>query len=278
MQKLDHLTVIAPTLDEGVSHVRNCLDLDVPFGTRHGYMGTHNHRLQLGDGVYLEIIALDPDCMVSDRARWFDLDDPKTVRSDWEDGRRLRGWVACTVDIVLDVRRHPGVFGKRVSLPTAKPEFDFSIPSDGSLPLDGAAPSLIDHRGDPTSMADIPDLEASLQSVTLEHPDPASIAALYHDLEIDRPPEVVPGSKLRYREQIDAPRGQRELTSCQSKGGFVPDDRCSTAAIVASAGAVGMQARDQCACLAQGIHSVVAHVFSTTASDVPLGACRRPPG
>ena len=31
MLKLDHLTVIAPSLAEGVEHVRNCLDLDVPF-------------------------------------------------------------------------------------------------------------------------------------------------------------------------------------------------------------------------------------------------------
>jgi len=59
--KLDHITVIAPTLAEGVAHVRACLDIEVPFGTRHTYMGTHNHRLQLGNRVYLEIVALDPD-------------------------------------------------------------------------------------------------------------------------------------------------------------------------------------------------------------------------
>ena len=55
--KLDHLTVIAPTLAEGVSHVQHCLDLDVPFGTRHDYMGTHNHRLQLGNSL-LEIVPI----------------------------------------------------------------------------------------------------------------------------------------------------------------------------------------------------------------------------
>ena len=57
MLKLDHLTVIAPTLVEGVSHVRTCLDLDVPFGQHHRYMGTYNHLLQLKDAVYLEIGA-----------------------------------------------------------------------------------------------------------------------------------------------------------------------------------------------------------------------------
>ncbi|WP_422388640.1 VOC family protein [Bradyrhizobium symbiodeficiens] len=94
MLKLDHITVIAPSLAEGVLHVRNCLDLDVPFGQRHAYMGTHNHLLQLGDTVYLEIVALDPEADAPGRPRWFGLDDRDQVRSDWDEGRRLRGWVA----------------------------------------------------------------------------------------------------------------------------------------------------------------------------------------
>ena len=97
MLKLDHITVIAPSLAEGVLHVRNCLDLDIPFGQRHAYMGTYNHLLQLGDTVYLEVVALDPEADAPDRRRWFGLDDQDKVRSDWEDGRRLRGWVARTM-------------------------------------------------------------------------------------------------------------------------------------------------------------------------------------
>ena len=75
MLKLDHLTVIAPSLAEGVAHVRACLDLDVPFGQRHAYMGTHNHLLRLGDAVYLEIVALDPGAPPPGRPRWFGLDE-----------------------------------------------------------------------------------------------------------------------------------------------------------------------------------------------------------
>jgi hypothetical protein len=75
MLELDHLTVVAPTLAEGVEHVRNCLDLDIPFGQRHAYMGTYNHLLQLGDTVYLEIVALDPAADAPNRRRWFGLDD-----------------------------------------------------------------------------------------------------------------------------------------------------------------------------------------------------------
>lgn len=212
MLKLDHLTVIAPTLAEGVSHVRDCLDLEVPFGTRHYYMGTHNHRLQLGISVYLEIVSLDPDGVSPGRSRWFGMDYQKTIRSAWDEGRRLRGWVASSDDIVGKTTKHKGIFGERVSLPFDNPEFDFSIPVDGSLPMDGAVPSLIDHRGNPTSMAEIPDLGAKLLSFTLEHPEPSIIAELYKELEFDRPPEIISGPKIRYQAQIQTSTGEKTLT------------------------------------------------------------------
>jgi hypothetical protein len=212
MLKLDHLTVIAPTLAEGVAHVRSCLGLDVPFGQRHGYMGTHNHLLQLGGEVYLEIVALDPDGVPPGRARWFGLDDQKAVRADWDAGRRLRGWVARTdtIDTVLAGRSY--VFGRKVSLPWSEPSFAFAIPDNGSLPLGGAAPSIIDRRGKPRAMAAIADLGARLRSFTLEHPDPAGISKLYRDLAIDRPPAVVPGDSIRYRARIETPAGVKELS------------------------------------------------------------------
>jgi hypothetical protein len=210
--KLDHLTVIAPTLTEGVSHVRDCLDLDVPFGSRHDYMGTHNHRLQLGNSVYLEIVALDPEGTEPGRPRWFGLDDQEKVRSDWNEGRRLRGWVANTDAIDSVVPAHGVILGDKVPLPAANPTFAFTIPKDGALPLDGAVPSIIDHRGDSSYVASIPDLGARLRSFTLEHPDPAGIAALYRELAIEHPPAIVQAAEIRYRALIDTPTGLKELT------------------------------------------------------------------
>lgn len=210
--KLDHLTVIAPTLAEGVSHVRRCLDLDVPFGSRHNYMGTHNHRLHLGNSVYLEIVALDPEGIEPNRARWFGLDNQEQVRADWDTGRRLRGWVANTNAIDAIVSTHGAIFGDEVPLPTGEPTFAFTIPKDGSLPLDGAAPSIIDHRGDASYIASIPDLGVHLHSFTLEHPDPTGIAAFYRELAIENPPVIVQGPEIRYRALIQTPAGLMELT------------------------------------------------------------------
>jgi len=210
--KLDHLTVIAPTLAEGVSHVQDCLGLDVPFGTRHDYMGTHNHRLQLGNSVYLEIVALDPLGIEPDRARWFGLDYQEQVRADWDAGRRLRGWVANTNAMDVVVLTLGEAVGEKVSLPTVDPTFAFTIPKDGSLPLDGAAPSIIDHRGDTSYIASIPDLGARLQSFTLEHPDSSNIAAFYREVSIENPPVVIQGPEVRYRALIQTPAGLKELT------------------------------------------------------------------
>jgi hypothetical protein len=211
MLALDHLTVVAPTLAEGVAHVRACLDLDVPFGQRHLYMGTHNHLLQLGGATYLEIVALDPQGAAPPCPRWFGLDDQRQVRADWEAGRRLRGWVARTdaIDAVIAVRED--VFGRKVALPWGEPLFDFAIPEDGSLPLGGGAPSIIDRRGRPRSMAAMADLGARLRSFSLSHPDAAAIAELYQELDIDRPPVIVHGSELRYRAQIETRAGMKEL-------------------------------------------------------------------
>jgi hypothetical protein len=208
---LDHLVVVAPTLAEGVAHVRSCIDLDVPFGQRHPYMGSHNHLLQLGDSVYLEIVAVDPNGERPSRSRWFGLDDEKAVKADWDAGRRLRGWVARTdgIAVVLADREH--VLGRRVSLPWAEPSFDFAITDDGALPFGGAAPCIIDRRGKARSMAVIPDLGARLVSFSIAHPDSTAVEALYRELAVDRPPVVVPGGDLRYHARVQTAAGVKEL-------------------------------------------------------------------
>jgi hypothetical protein len=104
------------------------------------------------------------------------------------------------------------IFGEKVALPPVNASFDFSIPPDGSLPLDGAAPSIIDRRGRARSMAGIADLGARLRSVALEHPDPAGVEALYRALKLDRAPEVRKGPRLRYRATIETRAGVMELT------------------------------------------------------------------
>lgn len=114
------------------------------------------------------------------------------------------------IDSLVAARRE--IFGEKVPLPAADPTFDFAIREDGSLPLDGAAPSIIDRRGRSEPPASLPDLGARLRALVLEHPDPALIDRLYREVGIDRPPAVVPGGIIRYRAQIETSTGLKELS------------------------------------------------------------------
>jgi len=170
------------------------------------------HLLRLGETIYLEIVALDPDGSKPGFARWFGLDDQDAVRTAWDAGLRLRGWVARTDDIDAVLAGRHAMLGRKVELGPKDASFFFAIPADGSLPLGGAAPSVIDRKGEARSMAGMADLGARLQSATLEHPDPTRIAALYRELGIADPPTVIAGPRLRYRARIETTAGPRELT------------------------------------------------------------------
>ena len=212
MLQLDHITIIAPSLAEGVAHVRACLDIDVPFGRRHQDMGTHNHLLRLGESVYLEIIAINADAPRPTRRRWFGLDDQKAVRAAWDSGFRLRGWVARTTDIDSILPKHERVLGRKTQLTGGDSFFFVSIPDDGSLPFDGVAPSVIDRRGRPPPTGSMANLGAELRSVVIEHPDPDVVTNLYEKLGIENPPQVQKSSRFCYRAVIQTADGLRELS------------------------------------------------------------------
>jgi Glyoxalase-like domain len=75
---VDHLVVVAPTLDAGVRWCEATLGVSPGPGGRHGLMSTHNRLATLvGPGferAYLEIIAIDPEAAAPGRQRWFAMD------------------------------------------------------------------------------------------------------------------------------------------------------------------------------------------------------------
>jgi len=91
---IDHITITAPSLEAGAALVRQCLGVAPQRGGQHPRMGTHNLLLRLGEAMFLEVIAIDPEAPAPSRPRWFALDE---LAADAQP--RLSCWVARTPDI-----------------------------------------------------------------------------------------------------------------------------------------------------------------------------------
>lgn len=135
---LDHLVITAPSLEAGVEYVCGTLGVTLQAGGEHQRMGTHNYLLKLGDTSYLEVIAIDPKAPRPERSRWFGLDDMQD-----EQGPRLASWAVRTGDIHAAVAASPVKIGTVEPMSRGDLSWLISIPEDGSLPLDGIAPTLI---------------------------------------------------------------------------------------------------------------------------------------
>lgn len=175
MLKLDHIAIAALDLAEGVDWARNRLGIDIPPGGHHPLMGTHNHLLRLGDGLFLEVIAPDPAAFPPARARWFGLDQP-AARAALARSPRLWTWVARCPDLETALRDVEGAAGPAVRVSRGELSWRIGVPDDGSMPFEGAFPTLIEWPDGPHPASRMPDLGCSLRRLTVQHPQAARIA------------------------------------------------------------------------------------------------------
>lgn len=133
--RLDHITVVAPSLEIGSAYVEAALGVPPGAGRAHPGMATHNLLLALGSAVYLEVISPDPQAAPVTRPQWFDLDHVVPGST-----ARLGAWVASTDDI--DGTALPEL-GDIETMCRETHAWKMTVRSGGSVPLDGAAPLLI---------------------------------------------------------------------------------------------------------------------------------------
>lgn len=135
---IDHIVITAPNLAVGVEFVRRSLGVMPQVGGEHPKTGTHNYFLRLGEKVYLEIISVNPDAPRPDRPRWFQLDQMDSIQAP-----RLATWIVRTDDIHAAVAASPVSLGNVEPMSRGQLNWLITIPKDGSLPLQGVAPTLI---------------------------------------------------------------------------------------------------------------------------------------
>lgn len=206
---IDHITVAAPSLAAGSAFVQQALGVAPQTGGEHPRMGTHNLLLRLGDSLFLEVISPNPNAPSPGRPRWFGLDD---LRSDSMPA--LATWVARTADIRSSVANSSEALGNIEPMSRGALNWLITIPVDGSIPLDGVAPALIEWHTEIHPAAKLQDHGLSLAMLEILHPEPERISRLLASIEIDGPLSVVPlsdGVAPYLIAHINTPQGLRKL-------------------------------------------------------------------
>jgi glyoxalase-like protein len=152
--QIDHLVVAARTLDEGSAWVEERLGVAPVPGGKHALMGTHNRLLKLGERVYLEVIAIDPDAPAPSRPRWFALDTPE-MQERLEQGPALVHWVERTEDIE-EAARHGADALEVLALSRGAYRWRIGVRADGAFPGNGRLPTLIQWEGGDHPANDLP--------------------------------------------------------------------------------------------------------------------------
>lgn len=192
---LDHLAVGCADLAHGVAVLEAILGVPLEPGGRHARFATHNRLLSLGPGLYLEVIAPDPDAPPPDRPRWFGLDAAGAPR--------LAAWVARG-----DLSRAPPEAGEALALARGDLSWRVLVPPDGGLPWGGAYPTLIAWDGAHPSDR-LPDRGVRLLSLEVGHPRASTLRALLPDLDPRATIVVADAPTLRAR--LSTPGGEVEL-------------------------------------------------------------------
>lgn len=203
MLKLDHIAVAAQTLDEGVDWIESRLGVQMCAGGEHPLMGTHNRLLGLADGLYLEVIAINPVAPKPAHSRWFDLD-------NFAGSPRLTNWILRSPDIVETLADLPLDIGYPLALSRGDFRWQMAVPSDGKLPFGNCFPAVISWHGDAHPADRLPQSGCRLKALEITHPDADSLQNVLSSRFSDPRLSIKKGS-ARLRATIATPDGERTI-------------------------------------------------------------------
>lgn len=211
MITFDHIAIAAPSLTEGADYVRARTGLTFPKGGEHPDMGTHNLLTALGPDTFAEIIAINPNAPAPDRPRWFGLDDP----TEQDQFPRLQAWLLRTDDIEGCIKRAAELgidLGRATPFRRDALRWRFAVTDDGSIPLDGAAPLLLQWDiGGPHPASRMADLGLRVDTLTIETPHAARLDALLDALGLIDRPNIQKAVETRITAQLSTPNGKATL-------------------------------------------------------------------
>ncbi|MEY4883378.1 MAG: hypothetical protein RIS34_1232 [Pseudomonadota bacterium] len=197
--QIDHLIVVAHTLELGVRWCEEKMGITPGPGGEHTQYGTHNRLFKIATPAnplaYLEMIAIDPKAVrpkTSPTKRWFDMDDA-ALQAAVAIEPRLVHFVVNTSDIqtarnalkAQGIDRGPVVHANRHSR-RGLLQWQITVRDDGERLFNGALPTLI-QWGKPDAAEplrlhprnSLPRSGVTLQSIGVTHPTATKLQAAY---------------------------------------------------------------------------------------------------
>ena len=199
--RLDHLAIAATSLDEGVAWVEERLGVPCLAGGKHARFATHNRLLGLGQGIYLEVIA--PDLSATcERPRWFGLD-------HFSGPPRLANWICEVPDLAAALDDAPEA--GNVPMQRGDLRWDMAVPDDGSLPMDGGFPTLLQWHTDTPPGTRLPDSGVELVELVVQHPQAGDLSAQLSGQLADPRIRFETAAKPALNARLTTPRGMVTL-------------------------------------------------------------------
>lgn len=206
---IDHIVTTAPSLEEGAEYLQTTLGIAPETGGEHPRMGTHNQLLKLGNDLYLEVIAVNPKALPPDRPRWFQLDN-----SDWNRRPQLATWVVRTNDIYAATAASPVPHGCIEAMTRGALDWLITIPKEGSLPLQGMAPTLIQWNTQPHPASKLQDKGCSLIGLEVFHAEAEKLKTMLDRIAFQGElvvSQLAEGLQPYLIAHIQTPEGTRQL-------------------------------------------------------------------
>lgn len=200
---VDHLVYAAPDLAAAVADLEERFGVRAQYGGRHIGRGTHNALLALGPRTYLEIIAPDPGQPEPSK--------PRPFRVGQVTHAGLAGWALACADIdtaVAQARSHGYDPGQVSAGQRTGPSGTVLRWRAAGGAANGLVPFLICWRGTEHPARSAPP-GLILESVQIEHPDPASLAPLLTALRANV--EVKPAMAPALVAHLSSPHGSEVL-------------------------------------------------------------------
>ena len=197
--KFDHFAIATEDLDHTVQNLEKILEYPLSTGGEHKMFGTHNRLFRLSD-VYLEVIAINPLVTSFQQPRWFDLD-------NFFGKSRIITWVANTDDILALLPSIWGNPGEIKKLSRDELEWDFTVPNKGKMPMDGAAPALINWGSTQHPTLSMNDHRCRLERFVINTPFAEDLAPILKRILSDQRIEVKFSQRLSFEAHLSTPKG-----------------------------------------------------------------------